>query len=409
LAAVEHPAAANSGKSVTLVWWNNATSGVLLSVFNNAAKAFHAAHPNVTIQNVPIQNEILQDTKIPLALQGNNVPDIFQQWGGGREASEVPSGKLANMTMSSASWIKQEVGSVASGWAVKGQQYGIPYDLHVVGFWYRKDLFAKAKITSAPATLTELEADVAKLKAANIQPIAVGSKDKWPDAFWWEYFALRECSTGILKKAMSTINLNYPCFVKAGTDMTAFMKTDPFNQGYLATPAQTGAGSSAGLVANGTAAMELQGDWDPGVMDSLTSNKNINNELGWFPFPTVSGGAGSPTTVLGGGDGFSCSTQSTNYCPEFLEYLDSKAVQLKIAGASVGLPVNTAAAAGVSVPAEKGVLTYYKSVSYLQTYFDVAFPVNVGNAIDASIADYFAGQGTPESIIQAVAQAAKTQ
>jgi hypothetical protein len=35
----------------------------------------------------------------------------------------------------------------------------------------------------------------------------------------------------------------------------------------------------------------------------------------------------------------------------------------------------------------------------------VAFPVNVGNAIDAAIADYFAGQGTPQSIIQAVAKA----
>ena len=35
----------------------------------------------------------------------------------------------------------------------------------------------------------------------------------------------------------------------------------------------------------------------------------------------------------------------------------------------------------------------------------MAFPVNVGNAIDAAIADYFAGQGTPQSIIQAVAQA----
>lgn len=131
--------------------------------------------------------------------------------------------------------------------------------------------------------------------------------------------------------------------------------------------------------------------------------------LGWFPFPSVKGGAGNPTTVLGGGDGFSCSTSATAACPEFLRYLDSKPVQLKIAAAAVGLPVNTAAAAGLSVPAERGVLSYYKHVDYLQTYFDVAFPVNVGNAIDAAIANYFAGQGTPESIIQAVAQAAKTK
>ena len=97
-AAAHNPAATVSGKKVTLVWWNNATTGTLLNVFNNAIKAFDAANPDVTIQNVPIQNEVLQDTKIPLALQGNNVPDIFQQWGGGREATEVTSGKLMDMT-----------------------------------------------------------------------------------------------------------------------------------------------------------------------------------------------------------------------------------------------------------------------------------------------------------------------
>ena len=68
-AAAHNPAATVSGKKVTLVWWNNATTGTLLNVFNNAIKAFDAANPNVTIQNVPIQNEVLQNTKIPLALQ----------------------------------------------------------------------------------------------------------------------------------------------------------------------------------------------------------------------------------------------------------------------------------------------------------------------------------------------------
>ena len=41
--------------------------------------------------------------------------------------------------------------------------------------------------------------------------------------------------------------------------------------------------------------MELQGDWDPGVMQSLTTNKNILNDLGFFPFPAVTGGAGNPS------------------------------------------------------------------------------------------------------------------
>jgi raffinose/stachyose/melibiose transport system substrate-binding protein len=399
---------AHARKSITLTWWNNATSGALLGVWQKAAKAYQAAHPGVIIQNVPIENEALQDTKIPLALESSDPPDIFQQWGGGREATEISSGKLMDMTRASSSWIK-EIGPVADGWKVDGKQYGIPYDVHIVGFWYRKDLFAKAKISAPPATMAQLNSDVTKLKKAHIAAIAVGSKDKWPDAFWWEYFALRECPTNTLEHAMRTVNLNAHCFLKAGNDLAAFMKTNPFEDGFLATSSQQGAGSSAGMVANGEAAMELQGDWEPGVIDPLTTNKNINSEIGWFPFPSVPGGAGSPHTVLGGGDGFSCTTKATSACPSFLEYLDSANVQKQVAAAATGLPVSSAASSAVTVPALKKVLSYYKATPYLQTYFDVAFPVAVGNALDTAIADFFAGQGNAQSIIQAVAQAKQDQ
>ena len=45
-------------------------------------------------------------------------------------------------------WIKT-IGGAAAGWQVNGQQYGIPYNVGVVGFWYNKDLFTKAGITAA--------------------------------------------------------------------------------------------------------------------------------------------------------------------------------------------------------------------------------------------------------------------
>jgi hypothetical protein len=42
---------------VTLSWWNNATAYPLKGVWVSAITAFHTAHLNVTIQNVPHQNE----------------------------------------------------------------------------------------------------------------------------------------------------------------------------------------------------------------------------------------------------------------------------------------------------------------------------------------------------------------
>ena len=394
---------------VTLTWLNNATANPLKGVYLQAIKAFEASHHGVKITDVPIQNELFT-TKMPLALQSNNPPDIFQQWGGGQEATQIKSGKLANLTQLGSSWIS-ELGPAAAGWQVNGQQYGVPYDLHMVGFWYRKDLFAKAGITTPPTTMTELNADVTKLKAAHIVPIAVGSKDRWPDAFYWDYFAVRECSIATLKTAVKAISANYPCFVKAGDDLKAFMATKPFQPGFLGTPAQVGAGSSAGMVANGKAAMELQGDWDPGVMTALSTSKTLPTSIGWFPFPAVTGAPGNPTVLLGGGDGFSCTTTAAEpACEEFLQYLDSPAVQESLVSkANVGLPANPAAASALTLPAEKQILAQSQSAAFVQNYLDIAYPTNVGQALDNAVANFFAGQGTPQTIVTAIDQAASQQ
>ena len=77
---------------VTLSWWNNANTQPLLGVFNNVIKQFEAAHPNITIQNVPMQNEEFK-TKVTPALRGNAPPDIYQQWGSGHRPPRSSQGR----------------------------------------------------------------------------------------------------------------------------------------------------------------------------------------------------------------------------------------------------------------------------------------------------------------------------
>jgi raffinose/stachyose/melibiose transport system substrate-binding protein len=390
----------NTNGPQTLTWWHNGTADPLKSVWQQVADSYHAAHPNVTIKVDPIQNEQFT-TKVPLALQSSSPPDLYQQWGYGQEATQFKSGKLMDLSQNVSSWIGQ-LGNAAPGWQVGGKQFGVPYDLHVVGFWYRKDLFATAGITSSPTTMADLETDISKLKAANIVPIASGSKDKWPDAFYWDYFAVRECSVDTMKQSAQSLKLDDPCWVKAGQDVQAFLASQPFQQGFLGTPAQQGAGSSAGMVANGKAAMELQGDWEPATMAALTSDKNFMSKMGWFAFPSVPGGKGDPAVALGGGDGFTCTTSAPAACADFLKYIDSTAVQQKLATAANLLPVNPAAASAITDPTVRQVYQYLHSAPYIQAYFDIALPTNAGQALDDAVANYFANQGTPQSIVSAV-------
>ena len=390
----------SSTGSANLTWWHNGTTDPVKSLWAQAAADYTAAHPNVKFTVDPIQNEQFK-TKVPAALAGGNPPDIFQQWGGGQLTSQISSGKVMDLTSAVSGWIS-ELGATAAGWQANGKQYGIPYDLHVVGFWYRKDLFSQAGITAPPATMDDLNADVAKLKAHNIAPIAIGSKDGWPDAFYWDYFAVRECSTDVLKQASKDLKLDDPCWTKAGNDVKTFLATNPFQTGFLGTPAQQGVGSSAGLVASGKAAMELQGDWELPTMEGLLPNGSFKTQMGWFPFPAVSGGQGDPAVALGGGDGFSCTTGAGPSCADFLKYLASSAVQDKIASQGIALPANPASSSKLTDPNLQTVSAYAAKAPYIQMYFDIAFPTAVGQSLDNAVADFFAGKGTPQTIIQSV-------
>ena len=139
-----------------------------------------------------IQNEDY-DGKLQTALNSDTAPDIFFQRGGGKMLAMVNANQVQALTLTAAD--KANVSAAAlAGESINGKVYGIPLDTQPEGIYYSKDLFKQAGITSTPTTIPELEADVAKLKAINVAPIAVGAKDAWPAAHWYYNFALRECS-----------------------------------------------------------------------------------------------------------------------------------------------------------------------------------------------------------------------
>jgi raffinose/stachyose/melibiose transport system substrate-binding protein len=397
-----------SSAPVTLTWWHNASEDPGKSFWQGVADDFHKANPNITIQVVPMQNEQFV-TKIPVALQSSSPPDVFQQWGGGQLAEQVKAGKILDINNDVKPWIGS-LGSNVSNWQVNGKQYAIPYSLGLVGFWYNKALFTQAGISTPPATWDDLLAAIQKLKAAHIAPIAVGGKDRWPDAFYWDYLATRLCSQSVLQQAARTHDISDPCWVQAGTKVQELLAAKPFQDGFLATPAQQGAGSSAGLLANGQAAMELQGHWDPGVMAPLTPDKQgLGSKLGWFPFPSVSGGNGQAGAVLGGGDGYSCSYKAPrDACVAWLKYLSSGDVQKRWVALNVGLPVNKDAYSAVTDANMTNLMGIRDKASRIQLYLDIDWGQTVGQALDDAAANQFAGTATPQSVVQAIQNAAKT-
>ena len=396
----------SSGGNVTMQLWENATTGPGKAFWDKTAADFHTAHPNVTIKIQAVQNEDL-DGKLQTALNSGSAPDIFLQRGGGKMAAMVEAGQLKDITEDITAETKQAVGdAVLKAGQVDGKAYAVPTSILPGGLWYSKDLFKKAGITSPPATLAELSDAVGKLKA-NGTPIALGGKDAWPAAHWYYFFALRACSQATLDATAKSKTFDDPCWTKAGEDLKTFADTKPFNDGFLTTSAQQGAGSSAGLVANHKASMELMGAWDPGVIASLTKDTKPLPDLGYFPFPAVPGGQGDPAAIMGGADGYSCSAKAPKECTDFLNYLLTKDVQEAYYKGFNSLPVNKAAQGAITEDYLKAVLDAYNKAPYVSQWLDTLYGQNVGNALNIGVVNLLAGKGDVAGIIKAVNDAAK--
>ncbi|MCL1841249.1 MAG: ABC transporter substrate-binding protein [Propionibacteriaceae bacterium] len=395
----------SSSGPVTLTLWHNATSGQGLAYWQQAVKTFEANNPGVTINAQVVQNEDF-DGKLQAAMAANTTPDIFLQRGGGKLADQVNAGQVLDITNLIDSNVKSQIGGGFAVDSLNNKIYAMPLDIQPEGFWYSQNLFQKAGVTASSITdMDSLNAAVTKLKAAggtDFAPIALGAKDAWPAAHWFYQFSLRECTqdtasqlaTGQLK------SLSDPCWLKALNDLDAFNKTNPWNPGFLTTVGQQGAGSSAGLVANYKAAMELQGAWDPGVIGGLTPDGKNLPDLGYFPFPAVPGGQGDPTALMAGADGWSCSAKAPEpACVNFLNFLGSTAQQKLYAVAFSTIPANPTAADAVTDPATKTAAEALSKAKYTLLWFDSALGQDAGNAVNQAVVGMLAGQLTPDKAL----------
>ncbi|MCC8909243.1 MULTISPECIES: ABC transporter substrate-binding protein [unclassified Curtobacterium] len=392
---------------VSMTFWNNSTTGPGKAFWQDTVKAFEAKNPNVTIKIQAIQNEDL-DGKLQTALNSNSAPDVFSQRGGGKMAAMVNAGQLLDISDSIGSGAKSGISDGSfKAFELNGKTWAMPTNVDPEGIWYSQDLFEEAGIEGTPTTMDELNADIQKLKDKGIQPVAVGAKDAWPAAHWYYNFALRACSSNVLNKTAQDLKFDNKCWKQAGEDTKAFFDTKPFNDGFLTTSAQQGAGSSAGLVANHKAAMELMGAWDPGVISSLTPDGKPLQDLGFFPFPEVSGGKGAPGSMMGAVGGLSCSAKAPKKaCTDFLNFVTTKSVQENYYKAFNSIPANKDAQSVVTEPYLTTVLKAYNDAPFVSNYLDTLYGQNVGNALNTSVVNLLAGKGSVSDIVSTVNQAA---
>jgi raffinose/stachyose/melibiose transport system substrate-binding protein len=387
---------------VTIEWWHITTDAVGKPLFQSIADAYKAAHPNVTINITVLDNEPFK-TKLAANMQSGQVPDLFQSWGGGIMAAQADASMLKDITSDVASY-KDTINPGALGiYAYKGVQYGVPWDMGMIGIWYNKALFTTAGISAPPATWDEFLTDVGKLKAANIVPLAIAGKDMWPSMHLWTYLVLRIGGGDALAQMVQSGNWNTDACTKAGDQVLALNALDPYQPGFKgATYPQ-----EAAAVGNGKAAMEVMGQWAPAVeKDQSTNKQGLGADLGWFPFPMVTGGAGAATDGVGGGNGIAVGKNASPEALDFLKFFVSQPNAVQINTSNIGLSPVVGTESGVTDPNLQAVLAGRGKATFMQLYLDQATSPAMGTAINEATIALFDGASTPASVCQAITDAA---
>jgi multiple sugar transport system substrate-binding protein len=168
--------------------------------------------------------------------------------------------------------------------SVAGRQYGVPYTYYPVGFFFRRDLLATAGIKAFPETWSELVGACADLKTAGVEPFAIGTRDLWPSAAWFDYLDLRINGLAFHTELMQgRVAYTDPRVRAVFERWRTLIDADCFSRNHASSSWQ----ESQALMYQGKAAMMLIGNY---VVANFPSD--VRERIDFAPFPEVRPGIG---------------------------------------------------------------------------------------------------------------------
>lgn len=383
---------------VTITWWHISTNEPESAYWQQVADDYMAANPGVNIEITILENQAFKD-RLVTVMQAGDPPDLFQSWGGGVLWEFAEADLVRNIAPELEGEWKDSFSAQAALelYGRDGEYYGVPWSWGAVGIFYNRALFEQAGLDpdTPPQTWDEFLAAVQQLKDAGITPIALGEAEKWPGHFWWVYLALRLGGGEAFLDAYSREgSFTDEPFVQAGEYLQQLVDLEPFPEGFLGLVY----GDHAGLMGDGLAAMELMGQWAPGVQAQNSEQGGIGEDLDWFPFPAIEEGAGNATDVLGGGDGFAVGADAEDETIDFLKYITSEEVQRGATEIWVVPVVKGLEDMIEADPVRAKIVAARDGAPYSQLYYDQFLPPAVGTAVNDAVEALFAGEASAEDV-----------
>ncbi len=174
-----------SGGSSTLTVWHYFSDPNQVKVMTDLAGQFQKENPGVTVQNVYVPYDQL-DQKLIASAGAKTGPDVVV-FNGADTSNLALAGTLAPLDAQWSAFADKGQFPSSVVHKVNGKTYSVQGYVNLLGLWYNKDILDKLGITP-PTTVDELTADLAKVKAAGQSGITLSalpnSQGEW-QAYPW--------------------------------------------------------------------------------------------------------------------------------------------------------------------------------------------------------------------------------
>ncbi|MGW4599954.1 ABC transporter substrate-binding protein [Streptomyces sp. NPDC004457] len=393
----------NDGKIHVLVYGDasNKVEKQIVDTFNKTSKVKAVLD---TIPGADYQQKLQTIINTPQA------PDVFFNWGGGSIQPFVKAGLLMPLD----DFVKKDpnlddkfLPSVYNSAVVDGKPYGIPMrGTQPVLLFNNKNVLDKAHVKQ-PQTWDQLVDAVKKLKSAGVTPIALGGGDQWPTLMWFEYVYDRVAGPELFQKALGGDKDAWASAdsKKALGMLKELVDTGAFGKNYDSVKYTNGA--SPALVAQGKAGFELMGSWYY-AQQQQDAKDFAAKGLGYGTFPTIPGGKGDPTDVVGNTNNFYSVLKKTKHpeaVADFLKLMYSdEFVKAQMAIGNLPTTTNTQKFLDTSASPEYSRFQYdlvAKAKSF-QLSWDQAFPPSAMTPIHQAVQQFFNGQLDADGFIKAM-------
>jgi raffinose/stachyose/melibiose transport system substrate-binding protein len=391
----------------TIKWLHIEENPTQVKIWEEVARGFEAKNPGIKIEMQFLENEAYK-AKLPSMLQSKDRPHIIYSWAGGVLKSQVEAGVLEDITAPMEGYKDNLAPAAVNAFTVDGKIYGIPFAQSQTGFFYNKELMAKAGVDGAKIkSWDDLLDAVKKLKAAGITPLMVGGADKWPIHFYWTNLAVRVGGKAAFEAALRGENGGFEgeTFIKSGQLFKQLVDLQPFQNGFLGFKNS----QAVGAFGDGKAAMTLAISVIYKQQRAQAADKKgiSDDNLGWFDFPIVAGGKGDPSDTLGGINGWLVTKGAPKETVTFLKSFVSLDVQKSLAAGGFVVPVYKGADEGLASPLIRNVAQNLARSKYHQNFYDQSLGPSVGRVVNDVTAEIAGGSMTPEVAAKAIQEAYK--